>query len=216
MPVHARSTLFQGKFQAALTTTGLLAHVPPQGWHKGWMTHGQPAGTGTEVLAYFAPYLYRIAITNNRLEKCDDGSVTFRVKEHTSHTWTHRTLPAEAFLRRFLQHVLPKGCITVRSYGLLSPSRRPALAQSRTRLAVCPTPVQAAQSGHTRACHAPRLTPEAARHCRTGGAPLVVLFRLLPKKRRPPSCVRAVTCIVGLRPSSEGSRQGVHNPAGTA
>ena len=186
VPVHALSTLFRGKFQAALTTTGLLAHVPPQVWRQGWMTHCQPAGTGTEGLASFAPSLSRIAITNNRLEKCEDGSVTFRVKERTRHTWTHRTLPAEACMRRFLQHVLPKGCITVRSYGLLSPSRRPALAQSRTLLAVCPTPVQAAKSGHTRACHAPRLTPEAARHCRTCGEPLVFLFRLLPKKRRPP------------------------------
>jgi len=184
VPVHALSTLFRGKCPAALTPAGLLAHVPPQVWTKGWMTHGQPAGTGAEVLASFAPSLSRIAITNNRLEKCEDGSVTFRVKERTRHAWTHRTLPAEEFMRRFLQHVLPKRCIKVRSYGVLSPRRRPALAQRRTLLAVCPTP--APQSSPTRDGHEPRLAPQRTRHCQTCGEPLVLLFHLLPKKRRPP------------------------------
>ena len=79
------------------------------------MTHWQPAGTGTAVLASCAPSLRRIAITHNRLEKLEDGPVTFRVKERMRHAWTHRTLPAEEFMRRFLQHVLPKGCTNVRS-----------------------------------------------------------------------------------------------------
>jgi hypothetical protein len=186
VPVHALSKLFRGKFQEALRPTGLLAHVPLQVWTQGWITHCQPAGTGSEVLAYFAPYLYRIAITNNRLVQCDDGSVTFRVKERTSHLGTHRTLPAEEFIRRFLQHVLPKRFMKVRYYGVLSPHRRPALAQSRTLLAVSPTAAPAAQRSHTRDRHEPPLTPEAPRHCRTCGEPLVVLFRLLPHKNRPP------------------------------
>ena len=186
VPVHALSMLFRGKFKAALTTAGLLAQVPPRVWTQGWITHCQPAGTGTEVLAYFAPYLRRIAITNNRLEKCEDGHVTFRVKERTSHTWTHRTLPAEEFIRRFLQHVLPKGFIKVRSYGLLSPRRRPALAQSRALLTACLSPTQATKSGDKREQDETPPTPAAALHCPTCGGQLVFLFRLLPNKRRPP------------------------------
>jgi hypothetical protein len=130
VPVHALSALFQGKCKAALTTAGLLTPVPPQVWTKGWVTPCQPAGTGTEVLTYRAPSIRRIAITNHRLETLEDGHVTFRVTERTSHTWTSRTLPAEACMRRFLPHVLPKGCVQVRSYGVLSPRRRPALAQT--------------------------------------------------------------------------------------
>jgi hypothetical protein len=186
VPVHALSTLFRGKFQAALTPTGLLAHVPPQVWTKGWMTHCQAAGTGTEVLSYFAPYLYRVAITNSRLEKCEDGHVTFRVKERTSRAWTHRTLPVEEFIRRFLQHVLPKGFTKVRYYGVLSPSRRPALAQSRTLLAAYPHYDQATQGSHDQDRREPPPTPEAALHCRACGGPLVFLYRLVPHKRRPP------------------------------
>ena len=161
VPVRALSKLFRGKFQAALTTTGLLAHVPPQVWKKGWITHCQAAGTGTEVLAYFAPYLSRVAITNHRLEKCEDGYVTFRVKERTSPAWTHRTLPVAEFIRRFLQHVLPKGFTKVRYYGLLSPSRRPALAQSQTLLAAYSHHDQATQGSHSRDRREPPPTPEA-------------------------------------------------------
>jgi hypothetical protein len=46
------------------------------------------------------------------------------------------TLSAEEFIRRFLQHVLPKRFIKVRYYGLLSPSHRPLLKQARTQLGV--------------------------------------------------------------------------------
>jgi Putative transposase/Transposase zinc-binding domain len=186
VPVHALSALFRGKFKAALTTAGLLAHVSPRVWTKGWVTHCLPAGTGTEVLAYFAPYIRRIAITNSRLEKLEDGHVTFRGRERTSHAWTHRMLPAEEFIRRFLQHVLPKGFMKVRYYGVLSPSRRPALAQLRMLLAACPSHAQAAQSSYTRDRPESARPPEAALHCPTCGGPLVFLFHLLPNKRRPP------------------------------
>jgi len=166
VPVHALSTLFRGTFRAALTTTGLLAHVPPQGWTKGWLPHGQPAGTGAEVRADCAPSLYRIALTHNRLAKCDAGAVTCRVKARTRHVCTYRTLPAEEFLRRFLQYVLPKGCSKVRSYGVLSPSRRPALAPSRALLAVCPTLTPATKSrppGTVMSPVAPRRGPGTAK-----------------------------------------------------
>jgi hypothetical protein len=73
LPVRALSRLFRGKCKAALPPTGLDALVPPQVWHTAWVTHCQPAGPGTEGLAYFAPYIYRIALTNNRLETLEAG-----------------------------------------------------------------------------------------------------------------------------------------------
>jgi Putative transposase len=128
-----------------------------------------------------------MAITNNRLVTCEDGHVTFRIKERTSHTWTSRTLPAAEFIRRFLQHVLPKGCIKVRSYGLLSPRRRPALAPSRALLTACLSPTPATKSVAKRDQDEAPPTPAAPLHCPTGGGQLVFLCRLLPHKRRPPS-----------------------------
>jgi hypothetical protein len=150
VPVRALSKIFRGKFKEALTKAGLVEHVPPQVWQKDWVVHCEPAGTGNEVLTYLVPYIRRIAITNNRIEKLEDGRVTFRFKESGSLVWKHLTLPAEEFIRRFLQHVLPKGFRKVRYYGFLSPHGRQALAQSRTLLQACPSNDRAADSGHNR------------------------------------------------------------------
>ena len=186
VPVRALSRLFRGKFKAALTTAGLYDSVPPQVWHKDWVTHCQPAGTGTEILTYFAPYIYRIALTNNRLETLEDGHVTFRFKKRSGAGWQRLTLPAEAFIHRFLQHVLPRGFIKVRSYGILSPSRRPVLPQIRTLLAACPSNDPAAESAPPRAGHQTCPAPTQERRCRICGGPLVFLMRLAPHTREPP------------------------------
>jgi len=142
MPVRALSRRFRGTCKVALTTAGRYDPVPPQVWHQDGVTHCQPAGTGTEVLTDFAPSLSRIALTNNRLETLEDGHVTFRVKQRSGAGWHRLTRPAAAFIHRFLQHVLPKGCPTVRSYGFLSPSRRTVLPQLRPLVAACPRNAQ--------------------------------------------------------------------------
>jgi hypothetical protein len=186
VPVRALSKLFRGKCKAALATTGLCDPVPPQVWHKNWVTHCKPAGTGTEVLTYFAPYIYRIALTNNRLETLEDGHVTFRVKKRASAGWKRLTLPVDAFIHRFLQHVLPKGFPKVRSYGLLSPSRRKVLPQIRTLLATCPSNNPAMESPPPPDRPQTRPAPAQERRCRVCGGPLLFLVRLAPHTREPP------------------------------
>ena len=186
VPVRALSRLFRGKCKAALTTAGRCQPVPPQVWHKAWVTHCQPAGTGTAVLAYFAPDMYRIALTTNRLEKLEDGHVTFRFKKRSGAGWKRLTLPAETFIHRFLQHVLPRRFSKVRSYGLLSPSRRKGLPQIRTLLAACPSNDRVTQSTPPQDRPRPRPVPKQERRCRTCGGLLVVLWRLSPHPREPP------------------------------
>ncbi len=186
VPVRALSRLFRGKGKAALTTAGLCEPVPSQVWHKAWVTHCQPAGTGTAVLAYFAPYIYRIALTNNRLETLEDGHVTFRFKKRRSAGWKRLTLPAETFIHRFLQHVLPRRFSKVRSYGLLSPSRRKGLPQLRTLLAASPSNDLVPQHTPPPDRPPPHPVPEPQRRCRTCGGLLVFLVRLSPHPREPP------------------------------
>jgi hypothetical protein len=186
VPVRARSRLFRGKFKAALTTAGLCDGGPSQVWHKAWVTHCQPAGTGTEVLASFAPSIYRIALTNNRLETLADGQVTLRFKKRSGAGWKRLTLPAEAFIHRFLQHVLPRGFIKVRSYGILSPSRRKVLPQLRTLLAACPRNDPAVERVPRRDGPQSWPAPVQERRCRLCGGPLLFLVRLAPHPREPP------------------------------
>ena len=186
VPVRALSRLFRGTCQAALTTAGLCDPVPSQVWHKDWVTHGQPAGTGTAVLASFAPYIDRMALTNHRLATREDGHVTFRFTKRSSAGWQRLTLPAETFLHRFLQPVLPRRFRTVRSYGLLSPSRRTGLPQLRTLLAASPSNDLGTQNTPPPDRPPPPPVPEPQRRCRTCGGLLVYLVRLSPHPREPP------------------------------
>lgn len=134
VPARALSVLFRAKVKAALARAGLLHLVRPKAWTKRWVVHVQPAGTGQQVLDYLARYLFRIALANSRIERFQDGQVTFRYRENASGQLQHCRLPAQEFLRRFLQHVLPRGFTKVRSYGLYSPTAAPALAHARELL----------------------------------------------------------------------------------
>jgi hypothetical protein len=73
--------------------------------------HCQPVGNGLTALKYLAPYIFRVPISNRRILKLTDGKVTFRYRASDTGKLRICTLPAEEFIRRFLQHVLPKGFV---------------------------------------------------------------------------------------------------------
>jgi hypothetical protein len=124
LPVRALSRLFRGKFLHGARQ--LLPHAErPAYSDQEWVVYCKPTLSRTrKVLTYLGRYVHRIAITNRRILKLENGQVTFRWQESATGATRVMTLPAEEFLRRFLQHVLPKGTHKVRYYGLLSPARR--------------------------------------------------------------------------------------------
>jgi Putative transposase/Transposase zinc-binding domain len=134
VPGRALSRLFRAKVRAGLRKSGLLEQAPSAVWHREWVVHVQHAGTGEKVLEYLARYVFRIALVNSRLERFEDGQVTFRYRDGRTGLVRRCTLDAVAFLGRFLQHVLPQGFTKVRHYGLFSPSCRDLLAQAREQL----------------------------------------------------------------------------------
>ena len=131
VPVKALSPIFRAKFRDALKQTSLFDAVPASVWQKNWVVHCKPAGDGNSALKYLAPYIYRVAITNNRIEKLENGQVSFRFKNSETNQWQTLTLPALKFIHRFLQHVLPKGFVKIRYYGLLSPIKKNLLAVAK-------------------------------------------------------------------------------------
>jgi hypothetical protein len=135
--VHVKplSKLFRAKFRIALQKADLLNEVPYQVWQQEWVVHCQAVGNGQAALKYLAPYIFRVAISNNRIVKVAEGKVTFRYTPSGRKKSKLCTLPAEEFIRRFLQHVLPKGFVKVRYYGLFAPGQRQRLKQARTLLA---------------------------------------------------------------------------------
>jgi hypothetical protein len=134
LPVKALSRIVRAKFRAALRQTSLFALVPESAWHQAWVVHCQPVGNGVAALKYLAPYIFRVAISNNRILKLADGKVTFRYRASDTGKLRTCTLSAEEFIRRFLQHILPKGFVKVRYYGFLSAGCRRQLAAIRQQL----------------------------------------------------------------------------------
>lgn len=115
----------------ALRRAGLLASIDARVWRRRWTVHVQQIGTGQHAALYLSRYIYRVALTNQRLERVANGQVTFRYTHARTGATRRLTLPIDRFLTRFLQHVLPRGFPKVRSYGLLSPSRKAHLERAR-------------------------------------------------------------------------------------
>lgn len=134
VPVKALSAIFRAKFRDQLQKTDLFTAVDQKAWKKKWVVHSQPVGTGAAAFKYLAPYIFRVAISNNRLRKLENGQVSFSFKDSATDQLKHCTVPAQEFIRRFLQHVLPHRFIKVRYFGLLSPAQRQLLHKARQLL----------------------------------------------------------------------------------
>lgn len=104
-----------------------------------WVVYAkQPLGGPSQVLAYLARYTHRVAISNERLASMAGGVVAFRVRDN-AHPGKKRMmrLPAQQFIGRFLQHVLPPGFKRIRHYGILASAHKHAqLARCRQALRV--------------------------------------------------------------------------------
>jgi hypothetical protein len=125
VPVRALAKLMCGKLKAALAKRRPDLVVPKAAWGKPWVVDCTAWGEGDEaVLRYLARYVFRVAITNSRIVGLDDKDVTIRHKDRKSMQWRTTRLSGHEFMRRFLQHVLPKGLHKVRYYGLWHPARR--------------------------------------------------------------------------------------------
>jgi hypothetical protein len=106
---------------------------------KKWFVYAKPPfGGPAHVLRYLGRYTHRMAISNHRLTSFDGEKVTFRWRDY-AHGNKQRlmTLDAVEFLRRFFLHVLPKGFVRIRRYGLLSNRfRSESLPMARRLLAL--------------------------------------------------------------------------------
>jgi hypothetical protein len=127
VPVGVLSRKIAAKFRDALKKQkpDLFADIPAVAWRREWVSFLKHYGHGNDaVLNYLSRYVFRTAISNARILALDQAHVTFRYKDRGSDTWRSMRLEGVAFLRRFLQHVLPRGFHKVRYYGLWHASKR--------------------------------------------------------------------------------------------
>lgn len=133
--VRALSRLFRGKLRARLEHLGLLAEVPPEVWQQDWVVHCEAVGDGRAVMKYLGAYVFRVAISDARIEAYDGQRVTFKYQKVGSAKWRHLSVTAVEFIRRFLQHVLPRGFVKIRYAGFLAPNF--AVPLQRIREMIC-------------------------------------------------------------------------------
>jgi hypothetical protein len=127
LPVAVFSRKIAANFRDALKakTPAVFAGIPKGVWRREWVSFVKHYGHGNHaVLNYLSRYVFRTAISNARILRIDQTHVTFRFKDRHTQAWRTERLPGVEFLRRFLQHVLPRGFHKVRYYGLWHASKR--------------------------------------------------------------------------------------------
>jgi hypothetical protein len=176
LPVQALSRIVRAKFRDRMAKAGLLSKIPAAVWSLEWNVNSQAVGSAEASIKYLTPYVFRVAISNSRIVKVENGKVFFRYKKTGSNRLRTLALDALEFIRRFLQHVLPTGFMKVRYYGFLSPGFKMPLEQVRARIEMAfgfelPTP---------------GVEPEPAPQilCRHCGHELVYRYSILPHQRR--------------------------------
>ena len=184
VPMKALAKLVRGKLRAAFEERRPDLSVPAAAWSKAWVTQCTPWGEGEQgVLEYLARYVFRVAITNTRIVELDNRTVTIRYKQRRSSQWLASRIPGQEFMRRFLQHVLPKGLHKVRYFGLWHPARREHAARVRQLLSL-DRPSTGNQDENDQYIGKPIVEPRANEawicpHCEEGH--LVHVRRIAPK-----------------------------------
>jgi hypothetical protein len=184
LPVRVLSRVFRGKFTAALKQLlregklqfhGSLEELAdPERFRKflrqlfsrEWVVYAKPPFGGAEhVLNYLARSTHRVAISNHRLVSFKEDRISFRWKDYAADSKQKvMTVSTDEFLRRFLIHVLPKGLVRIRHFGLFANRKRSAsLLRCRFLLSVtAPSqePIAAAQPTRCPHCAQPMLVVE--------------------------------------------------------
>jgi Putative transposase/Transposase zinc-binding domain len=192
-PPNALAKLVRGKLKAMLGRRRPDLVLPRTAWRRPWVVHITPWGEGEQaVLDYLARYVFRVAITNARIVGLDDHAVTIRYKQRKfARSRTHR-IAGDEFIRRFLQHVLPKGFHKVRYFGLWHPRNRELAVRARLLLLLDrparPPTAAASQPEAASANHdTPNLRstePAVCPHCQIGH--LLLVRRLTPRNPMAP------------------------------
>jgi len=152
-PVKALSRHYRGNFVSALrrcanqgelnriTHKGEVDSVLNQLMQKDWVVYSKHCLNRTDsIIGYLARYTHRIAISNQRLIDIDQDRVRFHYKDYRDDQQKVMALHYDEFIRRFLLHVLPKGLMRIRHYGILANRCRKASINLIRKILATPAP----------------------------------------------------------------------------
>jgi hypothetical protein len=89
----------------------------------------EPFGGPQQVVEYLGRYTHKTAISNHRIHSIDETGVRFKYRDYRDNKQKQMQLSGTEFLRRFCMHILPKGFVRIRHFGLLAAKNRPRLKQ---------------------------------------------------------------------------------------
>jgi len=124
LSIDFRSTMMK-QLKKQLKKNGQLPEyqtIIDKAWAKDWVVFSEPSFADADrVIKYLGQYTHRVAISNNRIQNIDKENVSFFYKDYRDNAKGKlTTLTGVEFLRRFSMHILPKGFLKIRYYGILS------------------------------------------------------------------------------------------------
>jgi hypothetical protein len=186
LPVRALSKIYRAKFKSEMKRLDLLGHIDPAVWITDWIVNCQAVGNPEASLKYLAPYIFRVAISDNRILAVKDRKVTFCYRKTGSRRLRKTSMDVLGFISRFLQHVLPTGFMKVRHYGFMNANCAITIRNIRQRIIACLKDITLLLSDE-----APKPSPAKwhGSFCSKCGGLLVYIFSVIPGRpcrRGPP------------------------------
>jgi hypothetical protein len=136
IPVRVLASKFRGKLLHYIKSLDLdffgdMSHLADPAhflnfldtcYQKNWVVYCKPPFKSAGcVIDYLGRYTHRVAISNNRIIKIEDGYVSFKWRDYKDgNRWKVMSISAYEFIRRFLMHVLPQGFMKIRHFGLFA------------------------------------------------------------------------------------------------
>ena len=186
-PVRQLSVAFRGKLLERLKRNLKKKNRLPEFqstinlcYTKPWVIHCEPSlGNARQVVNYLGQYTHRVAISNTRIKNIDHNGVTFSYKDYRDNANQKlMTLTGVEFLRRFALHILPRGFVKIRYFGILTSAYRQQVESLKTK----PDIFQLTETKPERIARLTGHHPCKCSKCKTG---TMIPVEIIPRIRSP-------------------------------
>ena len=186
-PVRQLSVAFRGKLLERLKRNLKKKNRLPEFqpiinlcYAKPWVIHCEPSlGNARQVVNYLGQYTHRVAISNTRIKNIDHNGVTFSYKDYRDNANQKlMTLTGVEFLRRFALHILPRGFVKIRYFGILTSAYRQQVESLKTK----PDIFQLTETKPERIARLTGHHPCKCSKCKTG---TMIPVEIIPRIRSP-------------------------------
>ena len=178
VPIKALAKLVRGKFRALLRRKCPDLVIPEAVWRKRWILHVTAWGTANRPCSTTSPATSFASLSPTPASSASTTKRSpSRYKERKTGRQRTCRLSGDEFMRRFLQHVLPRGFHKVRYFGLWHPAQRHNAARVRQMLQLQAPPkldqpldpLFRRSSSQPDAEPTPPIEPMICPHCHRGG-----------------------------------------------